>query len=141
MKKSILLPLALLLTSQSLLAGDLSSKVTGYLSEGTSKGIDAEGNSCSVNLTIYEGNSTITVLNKNSAESITLLGSDLSISVSEDKIVSRQKLNAPRYVGGGSRLLKLEKNSVGDTVVLVSRILLDHNGNDASEYLTCLIQK
>lgn len=141
MKKSILLPLIALLSSQAVYAGDLTTSLKGYLAEGTSYGIDAEGKSCSVNLTVHEGNSTVTLMNKQTTESMTLLESDDSIAISADKIVSRQKLNAPRYIGGGSRLLKLEKNSVGNTVVLVSKILLDHNGNDASEYLTCLVQK
>ncbi|MBC7713573.1 MAG: hypothetical protein H7177_09545 [Rhizobacter sp.] len=61
------------------------------------------------------------------------------INDSTGEIAATQSMRAPFYLNGGTKFLNIKANDIDQVEVSISKILLDHRGNDASTYLECTV--
>lgn len=111
------------------------------LPAGTYAGYENGSKKCSVTVDAKEDFVSVMITTSDTTEGFGLLNKALGTSVNETtgEISATQSLNAPFYLRGGTKFLNVQANDLDQVQVSISKILLDHRGNDASTYLECTV--
>ena len=96
---------------------------------------------CLVTVDVKKDAVTVSIKNKNAYDVFAVLDNSFSYSANEEKgeFAATTKLSYPHYVQGGSKQLFVKANDVWEVSFSISTILLDHRGNDASTYVSCVV--
>ena len=134
---AVVLSLCVSVSNASMKATDAISQLVEF---GSYQGSDNH-QSCQV---VFEKNldSVITtVITKDQSQSMILLdtASNYSVIAETDEITASSSLNAPHYIKGGTLFLNIKKTGPNKVQVSMSSVLLDHQGNDLSTFLSCTV--
>lgn len=102
-----------------------------------------QGKNCSVSVVNGQGAVSLAVTSTDGNNVATIVDNtrDYQATMIPKSITARLKLGLPYYLNGGVRLVSVEEKTVDTVEVSISDVLLDHNGNDASTFVSCSISK
>lgn len=136
--KSILLALALTLSTQAMAKIPATDAVTNLIAAGKYVGTNAK-KECSVKIDTRYESVSIYISTGKAINSYAIVNSANNYSVDElGNISATQSLNAPFYLNGGTQILNIKKVDTG-VLFSIATIALDHKGNDYSTYSTCTV--
>lgn len=139
--KSVLLAMALTLSTQAMASIPATEAVTNLIAPGKYIGVNGR-KECSVKIDTRYESASIYISNGSSIGSYAMINSakNYSVDASTGNIASTQSLNAPFYLNGGTQILSI-KNTDTEINFAITIIALDHKGNDFSTYSACSIAK
>lgn len=138
--KSIVMTLALVFSTATMAKIPATEAIKNILADGTYEGLDGS-EKCLVEVSKSSDSVSVTIKTAESTDGFALLDSSSNYSVNEvtGQISATQSLNFPRYLQGGTKLLSVTPNDIDQVEFSITKILLDHRGNDASTYASCTI--
>jgi hypothetical protein len=99
-----------------------------------------EGRNCQIIVTEVK-DSVVVTIKANSlslAYKVTNATNESMVNELTGEVSATQSLNAPFYLNGGTIYLNI-RNIEDNVIASISKILVDHKGNDASTYLDCKV--
>lgn len=140
--KLIALTLTIFLTTSLFAQSPATEAVNRLFSNGSYEG---RYNSEKCTVTIESTNNSVTISISNNAfnDSIILVNGSSDYKVSNDTgaIAATQKLNYPRYIKGGTKILNVVPDDIDQVEFSLTQLLEDHQGLDFSTYASCILAK
>ena len=96
---------------------------------------------CLVKIDVKKDAVTVSIKENSSFDAFAVLDNSLSYSANEEKgeFSARSQLGYPHFIKGGTKQLFVKANNAWQVEFSISTILLDHRGNDASTYVSCVV--
>lgn len=139
--KLIAIAMTLILSTAVSAQTPATTAVNSLFNDGTYTGYNGS-EKCSVTISTTAETATITVINKNAADTFSIKNSAKNYKVKEDgSITATQSLNYPRYINGGTKALNINPDDINEVEFSVSQFLLDHNDNDMSTFVSCSVSR
>lgn len=134
--KLFALALTIALSTTVSAAQPVTEAIKNILPAGTYEGVN-----CSVLVETKADSISVSIKNNSLTEVFGLANSAKGIVINDvtGEISATQSLNYPHYLKGGTKFLNIKGNDIDQVSVSISKILVDHRGNDASTYTECAI--
>ncbi len=96
---------------------------------------------CVVTVDVKSDAVTVSIKNKNAYDVFAVLDKSFSYSANDEKgeFAATSQLGYPHFIKGGTKQLYVKANDIWQVEFSISTILLDHRGNDASTYVSCVV--
>lgn len=141
--KSLLLAMTFALSSAAFASTPATVAVENFLANGEYTGLNGS-EKCSVKIVTADTAVSVFITNKKNSIGFTVVDSsyDYNVNSVTGELSATQKLNAPHYLQGASKVLNIARNDDNTEVsFFISTIAMDHRGNDMSTYATCTIAR
>lgn len=141
--KSLLLAMTFALSTAAIASTPATVAVENFLANGEYTGSNGS-EKCTVKIISTEEAVSVIVVNKKNTLGFTVANASSNYNVDSvtGELSAIQKLNAPHYMQGASKVLNITRSDDNSEVsIFISTIAMNHRGVDMSAYTTCTITR